>query len=223
MCVLSMIDLEAQMTANAATWLDRDLIADVPAATRNGGFGREVRDALARRRQWLIEQGLARWEGDKTIYPRSVLSTLARRELQQAGEDLARERGLSFYTPASGERITGTYRQSVQLVSGKYALVEKSRQFTLVPWRPVIEKELGHSVSGFVQEFGRKRGAWHRHVRATHQRRGGRSGSLRRAHPLCTSASFRRSARRARSTSNSGMAHCTGIVAKCHSTKSLPR
>jgi type IV secretory pathway VirD2 relaxase len=162
--VLSIIDLEAQMTANAATWLDRDLIADAPAATRNGGFGRDVRDALARRRQWLIEQGLARSEGNKTIYQRSVLSTLARRELQQAGENLARERGLSFYTPASGERITGTYRESVQLVSGKYAMVEKSREFTLVPWRPVIEKEMGRSVSGLVQdsgiswEVGRKRG-----------------------------------------------------------------
>src|SRR5476649_956221 len=93
-----------------------------------------------------------------------MLSTLARRELQQAGENLARERGLSFYRPVSGERITGTYRESVQLVSGKYALVEKSREFTLVPWRPVIEKELGRSVSGLVQdggiswEFGRKRG-----------------------------------------------------------------
>jgi hypothetical protein len=67
-------------------------------------------------------------------------------------------------TPANGERVTGTYRQSVQLVSGKYAMVEKSREFTLVPWRPVIEKELGRSVSDLVQnggiswECGRKRG-----------------------------------------------------------------
>jgi hypothetical protein len=66
--------------------------------------------------------------------------------------------------PESGERITGTYRQSVQLVSGKYALVERSREFTLVPWRPVIEKELGKQVSGLVRgngiswELGRQRG-----------------------------------------------------------------
>ena len=54
----------------------------------------------------------------------------------------------------SGERITGTYRESVQFVSGKYALVEKSREFTLVPWRPVIEKELGRSVSGLASADG---------------------------------------------------------------------
>jgi len=64
----------------------------------------------------------------------------------------------------NGERVSGIYRQSVQLVSGKYALVERSREFTLVPWRPVIEKALGRQVSGLVRgegiswEFGRKRG-----------------------------------------------------------------
>jgi len=89
---------------------------------------------------------------------------LARREVDQAGRKLAQERGKSFYVPESGERISGTYRQSVQLVSGKYALVERSCEFTLVPWRPVIEKELGKQVSGLVRgdgiswELGRQRG-----------------------------------------------------------------
>ena len=64
----------------------------------------------------------------------------------------------------SGERISGTYRQSVQLISGKYALVERSRELTLVPWRPAIENELGRQVAGLVRgegiswELGRKRG-----------------------------------------------------------------
>ncbi|HXP72913.1 MAG TPA: DUF3363 domain-containing protein [Stellaceae bacterium] len=162
--VLSIIDLDAQVIANGATWLDRDLIAETRAPTHDSGFGHDVRDALARRRQWLVGQGLARTDGDKIIYQRGILSTLARREVQQAGEKLARERGLSFYTPMDGERVNGTYREAVQLVSGKYALVENSREFTLVPWRPVIERDLGRTISGLVQdggiswEFGRKRG-----------------------------------------------------------------
>lgn len=51
----------------------------------------------------------------------------------------------------------------MQLASGKYALIENSRAFTLVPWRPVIEHELGKEVAGLVRgndiswEFGRKR------------------------------------------------------------------
>lgn len=44
-----------------------------------------------------------------------------------------------------------------------YALIENSREFTLVPWRPVIERELGREIAGLVRgndiswEFGRKR------------------------------------------------------------------
>ncbi len=64
-----------------------------------------------------------------------------------------------------GERITGRYKGAMELVSGKYAMVEtRSREFTLVPWRPVIEKELGRTVSGIVigdgirWELGRSRG-----------------------------------------------------------------
>jgi hypothetical protein len=162
--VLSAIDLEAQVTANAATWLDRGLLAESPPSARDGGFGHEVQDAQARRRRWLIEQGLAREDAGRTLYQRGMLSTLTQHELQQAGDKLAHERGLSFYTPIDGERISGTYKGAVQLASGKFAIVEKSREFTLVPWRPVIEKELGRTVSGLVQaggiswEFGRNRG-----------------------------------------------------------------
>ena len=43
-----------------ATWLDRELVAESSTAIRDAGFGRDVREALDRRRQRLIEQGLAR-------------------------------------------------------------------------------------------------------------------------------------------------------------------
>ena len=162
--MLSSVDLDAQVTANAATWLDRELVADAPTPLRDAGFGREARDALARRRQWLIAQGLASETGTSFVCRRNMLAILTRREVEDAGRKLARERGMSFRMAESGERIDGVYRQSVRLVSGRYALVEHSREFTLVPWRPVIEKALGRQVSGLVRgngvswELGRKRG-----------------------------------------------------------------
>jgi hypothetical protein len=53
------------------------------------------------------------------------------------------------FRPASdGERIYGTFKETVQLSSGKYALIENSR---LVPWRPVIERQLGKEVAGLVR------------------------------------------------------------------------
>lgn len=44
-----------------------------------------------------------------------------------------------------------TFTESVQLSSGKFAIVEKFHEFTLVQWRPVIDRQLGKEVTGVVQ------------------------------------------------------------------------
>ena len=60
--------------------------------------------------------------------------------------------------------MQGVFKETVQLSSGKFALVENAREFTLVPWRPVIENQLGREVMGFVRggsvswQLGRKLG-----------------------------------------------------------------
>lgn len=52
----------------------------------------------------------------------------------------------------------------MHLSSGKFAVVEKSHEFTLVPWRPIIDRQLGREVMGIVQggsvswQLGRQRG-----------------------------------------------------------------
>ncbi len=67
--VLSAFDLDAQVSTNGATWLDRTLMAGGVASVRDGGFGLEVREALARRQQWLVDQGLAHVEGNMIAAP----------------------------------------------------------------------------------------------------------------------------------------------------------
>jgi len=52
------------------------------------------------------------------------------------------ELGLSYVETKSGERVEGVYRQRVDLASGRFAVIEKAREFTLVPWRPVLERHL---------------------------------------------------------------------------------
>jgi hypothetical protein len=83
-----------------------------------------------------------------------MLAVLARREVRDVGKKLAQECGKPFYERESGERISGVYRQPVEMVSGKYALVETGRHFVLVPWRTLIEKELGRQVTGLVRGDG---------------------------------------------------------------------
>lgn len=161
---LSVLSLDRQVGAEGATWLDHELVSDAPTASRDAGFGREVREALARRRQWLIEQELARAEQDRVIYRANMLGLLRRRELTRVGAQFSSELGLPYAEMQPGERIEGVYRQRLDLASGRFALIEKSREFTLVPWRPVLERNLGKQVSGIARgdsiswTLGRQRG-----------------------------------------------------------------
>ena len=162
--ILSTLPLAQQLGADGATWLDRDLVAESPVATRDAGFGRAVREALSQRRQWLVEQELAREEQNRIIYRRDLLTVLRRRELARVATQLSDELGLAYAEPRHGERVEGVYRRRFDLASGRFALIEKSREFTLVPWRPVLERNLGKPVEGIVRDnmvswtLGTKRG-----------------------------------------------------------------
>jgi type IV secretory pathway VirD2 relaxase len=145
---LSTLPIERQIGAEGATWLDRQLIREVNHERADHGFGRDVRQALVRRQQWLIEQGLMQRDGNDVLFRKDILTVLEQRELRQVGSQLAAQLGKTFVDPIPGIRVDGVYRQAVDLVSGRFALIEKSLEFTLVPWRPVLERHIGRAVSG---------------------------------------------------------------------------
>jgi type IV secretory pathway VirD2 relaxase len=148
---LSPLPLQRQVGIEGATWLDRELTKPTGFDMRGAGFGHDVQDALNRRRQWLIAQGFAQEESGRTIYPTGMVAELQRRELAKEGAKFARERGLPYAETAKGDQVSGVYRKRVDLASGRFALVENSREFTLVPWRPVIEDSIGREVSGLMR------------------------------------------------------------------------
>jgi hypothetical protein len=151
---LAAIALEQMPAHDGITWLDEDpnpANAHGPA----GGFGAKVADAMRRRQQWLVEQGLA----DKP----DRLDVLRRRELHRVTGQLSREFGVDFVAAEPGVPIEGTYRRSVQVGMARMAVIESSHEFTLVPWRPVLERQIGRQVSGMMRgrevswTFGRQR------------------------------------------------------------------
>jgi hypothetical protein len=163
--VLSNFDLESQIEADGATWLDRRLVGRGPADLVAAGFGQDVQQAMDRRREHLIGQGDAiRHDDGRILYRRNLLATLEQRDVISAGGTLAASRSLPFRAVGDGETVQGVFKQTVQLSSGKFALVENAHEFTLVPWRPVIENELGRQVMGIVLggsvswQLGRQRG-----------------------------------------------------------------
>lgn len=152
--VVSPVPLNQLPDRDGATWLDHELAGDSPEPLRDAGFGREVRSALVLRRQWLLAQGLGEdVDGHFSMRPGTV-AVLRQRELSAAAAQLSSELGLSFAPAGEGERIEGVLRRRVDLASGRFALVENGRDFTLVPWRPVLERHMGKEVSGIARQDG---------------------------------------------------------------------
>jgi len=150
---LSHRPIDRLSTHYGATWLDRELIA--PERTDLGrGYGAEVRKALALRQQWLVDQQLAEVEGETVSFRRNLIATLQQRELGRVASQLSRELGMDFVEARSGEEVRGRYTRSVWVGDTKFALIERSHEFTLVPWRPTLERAVGRQVSGIVRESG---------------------------------------------------------------------
>ncbi len=163
--VLSAFDLESQIAADGATWLDRRLIAGEASDLAPVGFGQHVGQSMDRRRERLIEQGDAtRQHNGRVFYRRNLLATLREREVARVGAELAAAKSLPFRAVANGDTVSGKFTGTLQLSSDKFAIVEKAHEFTLVPWRPVIDRQLGREVMGIVQggsvswQLGRARG-----------------------------------------------------------------
>jgi len=138
---------------DGVTWLDRELTAPNPTPTGRG-FGAEVRSSLDLRRQWLVAQDLAQSDGETVGLRANLLSSLRTRELRRVAGQLGEDLGLPFAEARHGQRIEGIYRRPIQIGDTKYALIERTRDFTLVPWRPVLEQAVGKNVAGLMRETG---------------------------------------------------------------------
>jgi len=143
--VRSELGLREQETALGVTWLD-----DVPAPSSVPlGFGREVAEAQVKRRAFLagigmkVEAGIGLSAAQRT--------ELLKRDISQAGRTLSEEIGKPYSPAPMRGHVNGTYREPVLRVSGKFAVIERQRDFTIVPWRQVLEQRRGMAVSGVVR------------------------------------------------------------------------
>ena len=153
------LDLQSQITAPGATWLDHRLVEREPMPLSTGGFGREVREAMDARAEHLADEGLARREGQRIVLQRNLLATLRRRELDAVGEQLSAHTGLPHHKAQTGEYVAGTYSRQLTLSSGRFAMIEGAGPdgvlgFQLVPWSREIENKLGHHISGVAKDGG---------------------------------------------------------------------
>jgi hypothetical protein len=110
----------------------------------------------------FADEGAGGWR-----YRPAALSELARRDLRAAAFGLQKETGLDFRETDIGDRVEGIVRRRVDLVSGRFALLERTHDFSLVPWRPVFARQIGKRASGLIRggeahwTFGRGRAGPH--------------------------------------------------------------
>ncbi|MBI2742161.1 MAG: DUF3363 domain-containing protein, partial [Rhodospirillales bacterium] len=168
--VLTTLDLEQQIGSDGATWLDRELASPNRTPLAVVGFGHEVSQAMERRRQSLVDQGHAVRLADSSVRaPRDLIARLERIEIARAGRDMAAARGMTYRPAETGDYVAGKLVGATNLASGRFAMIETitgdgGLGFQLVPWQPVLERQIGRHVSGIMHDgsidwtLGRKRG-----------------------------------------------------------------
>ncbi|WP_227283953.1 DUF3363 domain-containing protein [Boseongicola sp. H5] len=163
--LLSPIPLRQQVTHDGATWLDRELTARQPLSVAAHGFGREVNEALDRRAQRLVDMGHATARDGHISIPQKTVAVLERREVERVGKALAAERGRTWEPAKTGNYVAGALVGSTQLASGRFAMIDDGLGFSLVPWNPLLEKQIGKHITGIAMSggrvdwgFGRRRG-----------------------------------------------------------------
>ncbi len=119
---------------------------------------------MRQRLAFLLEQGLAERQDNHVTLKPNLLATLRERELAAVGKSISADSGLIYRETHDGESVHGVYRRSIDLASGRFAMLDDGIGFSLVPWRPVMEEHLGRELRGIAVgmnvswDFSRTRG-----------------------------------------------------------------
>jgi type IV secretory pathway VirD2 relaxase len=148
LAVRSDLPVEAQVTADGATWLDRRLLDREALPLAGQGFGTDVAGALARRTEHLVAAGLARRQGQRVVFARDLLNTLREREVEAAAARVTAETGKAWRPAREGDSVAGVFTRRLDLASGRFAMIDDGLGFQLVPWKPSMERLRGRVLAG---------------------------------------------------------------------------
>ena len=122
--VIAEHSLAEQVEAHAVTWLDRQAFGQRPDARTNDNP--IIQEALQQRQEWLVRNGYAERSAGDTgtvqLLP-GALEQLAAEERTDVAEWLASKYGLPVNELPQGGTVSGEYRGTEHLHSGKLAIV----------------------------------------------------------------------------------------------------
>lgn len=133
-------------TAEGATWLDRKLLSRQPETFRENGFGAEANRALRQRQRWLIQEGLMTEQNGHLNARRRMLDELTRQEVSKAGAAMSKATGMEHVAASELGRSGVQVNRSVRLASGRFAVLQKGKQFAIVPWQQAMRMRKGMGI-----------------------------------------------------------------------------
>ena len=134
--------------ARGVTWLDKRLVE----FGAEGIDDKDMANSLTRRRTALQKMGIEL--GEEGRLPKSALTKLREIDLRAASKSFQETYGKPYTALGKERNVEGVYHQSIERPSGKFAVIERAKDFTLVPWRPIMERRLGKSIAGRVSAGG---------------------------------------------------------------------
>jgi hypothetical protein len=124
--ILSRDSVQGVAHYDGPVWLDRLAHTADPSMQRIRGFGAELDQAVAQRRQWLVSKDVARFRVDGGFDLRtSAFARLRAREMQRVGLEAAARLRASFHPVTAAERIQGRVGETIQASGGKIVIIER--------------------------------------------------------------------------------------------------
>jgi type IV secretory pathway VirD2 relaxase len=132
--IVSYWPLQQLRSAEAATWLDQAIIAEMKPVIHDKGSGAEVSKAIVAREEWLIATQHAAVEQPGMITPKpGMLRELNHIAVTLAAANLSEQLDLPHVAPAEGRRFTGKHVSTIDLPLQRLAVIKGRDAFTLVP------------------------------------------------------------------------------------------
>ena len=132
------MSLEAQVSAQVLTWLDRHLAGDTSQQVGYSGLGGEARELAKQRRAVLIARGIAQPGRSGALEPQAI-EKLQIQSMHDYGRAYAGESGLAYVPYQPGKEVTGKVMPVSDGHGSVFTRIEYARQFTLVPWSRELE------------------------------------------------------------------------------------
>jgi len=135
--VRSWMTLDVQIEARADTWLDQQ---DGDTGVRSERLSKARDD----RRAFLRSEGLI--SDGQDLLSDEARHRLRMTELTRAASKEEGRSGRGHVQLMKGDGFEGKFETSVDLASGRLALIGNKKAFALVPWRPDLERHRGRSL-----------------------------------------------------------------------------